>query len=405
MESDPTRAPTDRIQLADTFARAVQALQADPLFGVPQDARRIIEQHGAATRVVFLTAKGYGSFLRKARNQQAHCNIVAAVDDQRCHTDFRYYDLPVISTQDFLAMAKQDAGLVAVNTSLSEMQRRALDQMCRTSGIACMNFEQAVRAFGLRGSVDHRVEDWGAGIASHAARYGDLAQRMDDDYSVQTLYSVLNFHLSCDPSHYRQIERPYSSLYFNSGLLRFDEREKMVDCGASVGESLSGLIDVTKGRFERSWMIEPDRINIVTLQGILDRCVGTGLEGKVTLHGYGVGEAPGRAPFKHEGGHAGFITPGDDADPADYIEIRAVDEIIDDAPTFIKMDIEGAELGALKGARRAIAASRPKLAISAYHRATDLLDLTDYVLSLVPDYRVGLRHHTSERWDTCLYFY
>lgn len=43
--------------------------------------------------------------------------------------------------------------------------------------------------------------------------------------------------------------------------------------------------------------------------------------------------------------------------------------------------------------------------LSAYHRAADLLDMPRLIDTLVPDYRIGLRHHTEDRWDTCLYFY
>ena len=25
--------------------------------------------------------------------------------------------------------------------------------------------------------------------------------------------------------------------------------------------------------------------------------------------------------------------------------------------------------------------------------------------TIAPDYRIGLRHHTEDRWDTCLYFF
>ncbi|MGW8346832.1 FkbM family methyltransferase, partial [Xanthomonas axonopodis pv. khayae] len=90
---------------------------------------------------------------------------------------------------------------------------------------------------------------------------------------------------------------------------------------------------------------------------------------------------------------------------ANQVDVFPIDDVIDDAPTFIKMDIEGSELSALKGAQGAISQCKPKMAISAYHRATDLLDLSDFALSLNPDYRIGLRHHTPDRWDTCLYFY
>jgi hypothetical protein len=86
------------------------------------------------------------------------------------------------------------------------------------------------------------------------------------------------------------------------------------------------------------------------------------------------------------------------------VDVRAIDDIIDIPSTLIKMDIEGSELSALQGAREAIIKGKPVLTISAYHRATDLIDLPNYVESIAEDYRIGLRHHTEERWDTCLYF-
>jgi FkbM family methyltransferase len=296
--------------------------------------------------------------------------------------------------------------LIALNTCRYDYSKRFFDNLCRENGIPYLNYEQAVRAFGLQGKLDHRVDDWGKTIVENAGRYLALARRLDDPFSVETLFGVLNFHLTCDPEHSHQIERPYSTLYFRSGLLEFTEAERMVDCGASIGESLAGLIGTTKGVFEHSWMIEPDRLNIEKLKDILRRLEGTNLESKVSLHGVALGAKEDRVLFNHVGGHGGTILPpnGNQA-TSDLVDVRAVDDIIDTAPTFIKMDIEGAELGALKGCRTSIETAKPKLAISAYHRARDLFELTDYVLSLNPSYKVGLRHHTEERWDTCLYFY
>jgi hypothetical protein len=107
------------------------------------------------------------------------------------------------------------------------------------------------------------------------------------------------------------------------------------------------------------------------------------------------------------GGHGGFVLqvaqPGEGSQ--DFVPLVRLDDVVDGEPTFIKMDIEGSELGALKGASNLIQRCKPKLAVSAYHRASDLIDLSEYVLSLRPDYNVGLRHHTILRWDTCLYFW
>jgi FkbM family methyltransferase len=188
--------------------------------------------------------------------------------------------------------------------------------------------------------------------------------------------------------------------------LSFGKSEKMVDCGASAGEAFMGLAEVTDGNFAHSWLVEPDRFNIQRLQDLRRRYEGSPLASKISIHGCGVGETPCRVAFKHEGGYGSSIHAADTAcSEDDMIDVRPIDEIVDDAPSFIKMDVEGAELSALKGARQSLKNHAPKLAISAYHRTSDLLEITDYVMQQQPGYKIGLRHHGHLRWDTCLYFY
>ena len=82
---------------------------------------------------------------------------------------------------------------------------------------------------------------------------------------------------------------------------------------------------------------------------------------------------------------------------------RAVGE---EKVAFIKMDVEGAELEALKGAEGVIARDMPVLAISAYHRQEDLITLLPYISSLhnqKEHYELYLRHHGVVQAELVLY--
>lgn len=70
---------------------------------------------------------------------------------------------------------------------------------------------------------------------------------------------------------------------------------------------------------------------------------------------------------------------------------------------FVKMDIEGAEFGALHGAERTILRDKPLLAICVYHREGDVLAIMDYLQQLVPEYRFWLRHYGPLYYETVLY--
>jgi len=84
-----------------------------------------------------------------------------------------------------------------------------------------------------------------------------------------------------------------------------------------------------------------------------------------------------------------------------YIEVDTIDNFCrNEKVTFIKMDIEGSELEALKGAEKQIRENKPKLAICVYHKEEDLITIPQYILSLNPEYKLYLRYFGSSDFNS-----
>ena len=90
-------------------------------------------------------------------------------------------------------------------------------------------------------------------------------------------------------------------------------------------------------------------------------------------------------------------------DSKNRVSITTIDEEVKDNVTFIKMDIEGMELEALKGAEETIRRCKPKLAICAYHKKEDLIEIPQYIKSIRPDYKLYLRAHEPTLSELVLY--
>jgi FkbM family methyltransferase len=82
----------------------------------------------------------------------------------------------------------------------------------------------------------------------------------------------------------------------------------------------------------------------------------------------------------------------------DFVAQREISRV-----DFIKMDIEGAELAALRGAVATLRSHRPRLAIAAYHGRNDLSDISRYLSDLGLGYRLWLDHFTTHREETILF--
>ena len=82
----------------------------------------------------------------------------------------------------------------------------------------------------------------------------------------------------------------------------------------------------------------------------------------------------------------------------DFIQKEGVVKI-----DFIKLDIEGSELDALKGAINCIKKFKPKLAICLYHSAKDYSEIPLFLHSIMPEYKFYFDHFTLGRYESVLF--
>jgi FkbM family methyltransferase len=189
-------------------------------------------------------------------------------------------------------------------------------------------------------------------------------------------------------------------MYFPSDLFRLLADEVFVDCGAFDGDSLQAFLDAANGQFGRIYAWEADAGNV----GRLKRRVAqlpSAISAKVTVLPYAIGGHDGTVWFSADGTLGSRVAA---AESAQEVECRSLDRTFEEIrPSLIKMDIEGAELEALRGAVRTMARHRPVMAICAYHKCEHLWTIPQLLKRANPDYEIYLRRYAEDCWETVYY--
>lgn len=218
-----------------------------------------------------------------------------------------------------------------------------------------------------------------------------LFDRLDDESSKQVLKDILSYRLSGNPACLGAYNYRPEDQYFEDFLAL--NNEVFIDGGGCKGETTL-LFAEKHPDYKRVDIFEPDERNISAARLSVSRLMNT------RFHPIGLSDERGTLYFDSGQGSASSIS--DKGDVA--IDVEALDNIVQDA-SFIKLDLEGWELPALKGAETNIRTNRPKLAVGAYHNPKDFLEITAWVLDVQPDYKVALRHYTESWTESVLYFY
>ncbi len=173
--------------------------------------------------------------------------------------------------------------------------------------------------------------------------------------------------------------------------------EVVVNAGAYNGATAIQFLEWGKGKVKHVYSFEFDPINAAMCEENLKP-----YSDKVTLVKKGTWDHDEVIHVSATGGSGSNLNSKGNTE----VHLTTIDSVVqDEHVTFIKMDIEGAELKSLMGARNTIIKNHPRLAICVYHKNSDLYEIPGYILSLVPEYRFYLRHYCSIDYETVLYAY
>lgn len=193
------------------------------------------------------------------------------------------------------------------------------------------------------------------------------------------------------------IKEMYEQQYFDKTIMKPGEEEIFIDGGCYDGNTSHLFVKWCCGSYRKIYAFEPDSSNYekckILRKHVRDiELIQKGLWSKAsTLH------------FVEEGSHGSRLV-GEGVMDTVEVPVTAIDETVTgDKVTFIKLDVEGAELEALKGAQNTIKQWHPKLAISIYHKKEDIWEIPSYILSLSETYRLYIRHYQFSENETVLY--
>jgi FkbM family methyltransferase len=166
--------------------------------------------------------------------------------------------------------------------------------------------------------------------------------------------------------------------------------EIFVDGGAFTGDTAKIFFDKVKGVYKGYYGFEPDKKNAEQLRIFL------GSTKNATVLEKGLWSNDDVLSF--DSGKDTGSTISDNGSVT--ISVTSLDNVFKDKPesefpTFIKMDIEGAEKQALIGAENIIKATHPKLAICVYHKVEDIYELPELIMSYFNGYKLYLRHYNK----------
>ena len=229
-------------------------------------------------------------------------------------------------------------------------------------------------------------------IYENLERIDEAVNLFADDRSRRIFLNVIT--RLCLPYQYHYFYEITTEPQYFPKEFSFSNAEIFLDAGVCDGQNILEFIECVHGNYKHIYGIEADTENFRLSEKNL-----TGVHNLELIHGAlfsKQGESLSFRSSKMTGkmGNARVQGGGDT-----FVTSISGDEL-KYSPTFVKMDIEGAEKQALMGLRHTIKTFAPKLAVCVYHFQKDFWEIPLLIKKLNPEYKLFMR--TYEKMHSLL---
>jgi FkbM family methyltransferase len=242
----------------------------------------------------------------------------------------------------------------------------------------------------LRLSLFYAIEiDHDHYFTQNSDRLKAITESLQDQKSKDIYLNMIKFRQTGNKKQYF-FAKVEEKQYFLKEL-KFHDDEVYIDCGA-YGDTIDRFIKHCP-HYKQIVAFEPYKPSFLKLQKKFRH------NPKITLYNTAVYDLDGYVAFCETGAGISYISENKNNPKT---AVKSIDNLNLEKVTFIKMDIEGSELKALKGAEKTISRDKPKLAISIYHSHQDMIEIPEYLHQLIPEYKFYLRQYNVFH-ETILY--
>ena len=220
----------------------------------------------------------------------------------------------------------------------------------------------------------------------HKSELEKVYDMLADELSKKVFENTVKFKLTGKPEYLFETESDREEVF---SILNLKNKETFLDLGAFTGDTVEEFTYYCQN-YDGIVAIEPDKRNFRKLKEFAENIK------NITCINAAVSDEVGEIYISANHGR-GNSTDG----KMISVNTLTINELCSNfAPSFIKMDVEGNELRAIKGGEGYISSHSPKMHIACYHTPFDIFEIPIKISKLVSEYKIYMRHHPClPAWD------